>query len=84
MADSRLEDGVAAASEAFDKVRRTGREALEDSYESAREYGEKSLDFASQASESLLDFVKREPLLAVAGAFLVGYVAAQVLRRISR
>ncbi|HVA77282.1 MAG TPA: hypothetical protein VNF27_05275 [Candidatus Binataceae bacterium] len=84
MSNSRLEDGVAAASEAFDNARKAGREALEEGVESAREYGEKSLDYASQASESLLDFVKREPLLAVAGAFLVGYIAAQVLRRISR
>ncbi|MGB6553957.1 MAG: hypothetical protein WBE78_10720 [Candidatus Binataceae bacterium] len=83
MVDSKLEDGIAAGSEAFDNVRKAGREALEDGYESVREYGEKSLDYASQAGEGLLDFVKREPLLAVAGAFLVGYVAAQIIRRIS-
>ena len=83
MADNKLEDGIAAGSEAFENARKAGREALDNGYESVREYGEKSLEYASQAGEGLLDFVKREPLFAVAGAFLVGYVAAQVIRRIS-
>lgn len=83
MVDSKLEDGIAAGSDAFESARKAGREAFENGYESAREYGEKSLEYASQAGEGILDFVKREPLLAVAGAFLVGYVAAQIIRRIS-
>jgi hypothetical protein len=83
MAESKLEDGIQAGTDAYDNARKAGREALDSGYESVREYGEKSLEYASQAGEGLLDFVKREPLLAVAGAFLVGYVAAQVIRRLS-
>lgn len=83
MVDSKLEEGIAAGSDAIENARKAGRDALENGYESVREYGEKSLEYASQAGEGLLDFVKREPLLAVAGAFLVGYVAAQIIRRIS-
>lgn len=83
MEDNKLEDGLAAGTEAFGNARKAGRAALEGGYDSMREYGEKSLDYASQAGENMLDFVKREPLLAIAGAFLVGYVAAQVIRRIS-
>jgi hypothetical protein len=84
MPATNLEDGIAAASEAFDSASKSGREALAEGLDSACEYGAKSLDFVGQASEGLLDFIKREPLLAVAGAFIVGYVAAQVIRRISR
>jgi len=29
------------------------------------------------------DFVRREPWLAVAAAFAIGYVAAQIIRRVS-
>lgn len=83
MADTTLDNGVAAASDTLNNVRKASHDALSDTLDSAREYGAKSLDLVGQASEGLLDFVKREPLLAVAGAFLVGYVAAQVIRRIS-
>ena len=38
---------------------------------------EQDLDFG------LGDFVRREPWLALAAAFLVGYVAAQIMRRVS-
>jgi ElaB/YqjD/DUF883 family membrane-anchored ribosome-binding protein len=31
----------------------------------------------------LRDFVRREPWLAIAAAFTVGYVAAQIVRRIA-
>ncbi|MGH7779828.1 MAG: hypothetical protein ACREQR_08370 [Candidatus Binataceae bacterium] len=83
MEDNKLEGGLAAGAEALGNARKAGRAALENGYDSMREYGEKSLDYASRAGENMLDFVKREPLLAIAGAFLVGYVAAQVIRRIS-
>jgi ElaB/YqjD/DUF883 family membrane-anchored ribosome-binding protein len=31
----------------------------------------------------LRDFVRREPWLAIAAAFAIGYVAAQIIRRVS-
>lgn len=81
MADTNRIRDLDSAAEAVQNAAETGRQALEDGYESVREYGEKSLDYVSQLGGGLTDFVKREPLLAVGVAFVVGYVAAQLLRR---
>ncbi len=85
--DKEGNSGTASATQAG----RAGYHALEEGYERAREYGERareygerSLDYVGQAGQGLTEFVRREPLIAVAGAFLVGYLAAQILRRVSR
>jgi hypothetical protein len=81
MTDTKLHDADSAA----DTVRNAaaaGREALGEGYDNLREYGEKSLSYAGRLSGDLIEFVKREPLIAVGAAFLVGYVAAQVFRRL--
>jgi len=61
----------------------TAREAMDSGYESAREYANKGLNYAGDMSDSLADFVQRQPWVALAGAFVVGYVAAKALRQIS-
>jgi ElaB/YqjD/DUF883 family membrane-anchored ribosome-binding protein len=56
----------------------TAGQAVKDGYQAAQQYvREKGLDF------DLRDFVRREPWIAVAGAFAIGYVAAQIIRRVS-
>jgi hypothetical protein len=65
--------------EAIDK----GREAVDKGYEQARDYVSKGMDYAGEVSEGLTDFVQRQPWLALVGAFVVGYIAARTLRRIS-
>jgi len=53
-------------------------QTVKDGYEAAQQYAhEKGLDF------DLRDFVRREPWIAIAAAFAIGYVAAQVIRRVS-
>jgi ElaB/YqjD/DUF883 family membrane-anchored ribosome-binding protein len=53
-----------------------GSQAVKDGYEAAQQYlKKKGLDF------DLGDFVRREPWIAVAGAFAIGYVVAQIVRR---
>jgi ElaB/YqjD/DUF883 family membrane-anchored ribosome-binding protein len=53
-----------------------GSQAVKDGYEAAQHYLKKNgLDF------DLGDFVRREPWIAVAGAFAIGYVVAQMVRR---
>jgi len=53
-----------------------GSQAVKEGYEAAQQYLEKKgLDF------DLGDFVRREPWIAVAGAFAIGYVVAQLVRR---
>ncbi len=83
MDNESLEGARNAASDALHEARRRGRRMMEDSYDTVREYGDRSLEYASELSETLTSFVKRDPLIAVAGAFLVGYIAAHLLRRLS-
>jgi ElaB/YqjD/DUF883 family membrane-anchored ribosome-binding protein len=52
--------------------------SLKNGYDAAQKYAENS-EFGSQLS----DFVLREPWMAVAAAFAIGYVAAHLMKRIS-
>jgi hypothetical protein len=81
MAETRPDDADGAA-ERVQNAAAAGRKALEEGYDNLREYGEKSLNYAGRLTGDLVEFVKREPLIAVGAAFLVGYVAAQVFRRL--
>ena len=81
MAEARNSPDFDSAAEAIQNAATAGRRALEEGLDEAREYGEKSLDYLSNLREQLEGFVKRDPLLAVGAAFLVGYVAAQIFKR---
>jgi ElaB/YqjD/DUF883 family membrane-anchored ribosome-binding protein len=74
---------TAAAADTIEKAKDIGRDAVDKGYEGAREYASKGMDYAGEVSESLAEFVQRQPWVALAGAFVVGYVAAQALRRLS-
>ncbi|HVB55164.1 MAG TPA: hypothetical protein VNE63_01860 [Candidatus Acidoferrales bacterium] len=67
--------------QAMDQGRQAAEAAsqrVKDGYEAAQQYvQEKGLDF------DLRNFVRREPWLAIAAAFAIGYVAAQIIRRVS-
>lgn len=82
MADTNSIRDIDGAAEAVQRAGAAGRQALEERYETAREYGEKSLDLVGQLGDGLAEFVRREPLIAVGAAVLVGYLAAKVLRRL--
>ena len=84
MAESLVERGLDAANETMERAVEAGRKRFKHSFRSVRKYGQKSRAYADETRETLVDFVKREPLVAIAGAFIVGYVAAQLLRRIPR
>jgi ElaB/YqjD/DUF883 family membrane-anchored ribosome-binding protein len=52
--------------------------AVKDGYDTAQQYiKDKAVDL------DLTGFVRREPWLAIAAAFTIGYVAAQIVRRVS-
>ena len=74
---------VAAAAETIEKVKDLGSEALDNGYENARDYVAKGLDYANEVSDELTEFARRQPWLALAGAFALGYVAAKALRSLS-
>jgi hypothetical protein len=67
--------------ETMDQGRQTAdhaSQAAKDGYQAARQYAKgMGLDF------DLPDFVRREPWIAVAAAFAIGYVAAQIIRRVA-
>ncbi|HKV54310.1 MAG TPA: hypothetical protein VJN94_06675 [Candidatus Binataceae bacterium] len=60
-----------------------GREAAEQGYETVKNYADKSADVIGDVSASLDQFVRREPWLGLVAAFAVGYLAAQIVRRMS-
>jgi ElaB/YqjD/DUF883 family membrane-anchored ribosome-binding protein len=61
----------------MDDVIDSGREKLNDIAEQGR-------DYISSANSFLADFVREEPLIAIASAFAVGYIAARVLNYVTR
>ena len=54
-----------------------GREKLND-------MAEQGMDYISSANSFLTEFIRDEPLIAIASAFAVGYVAARVLNYVTR
>jgi ElaB/YqjD/DUF883 family membrane-anchored ribosome-binding protein len=67
------------ASDTMESARNLGHEALEKGYDNAREYVNRGMDLA----DNVADFVQQQPWLALASAFVVGYVAAKALRHLS-
>jgi ElaB/YqjD/DUF883 family membrane-anchored ribosome-binding protein len=74
-------EDVASSTVPLDQGRKTVEKAgqvLKDGYKAAQQYAEdKGLNL------NLGDLVRREPWLAVAAAFAIGYVAAAAIRRVS-
>ena len=81
MANDTVHDASDKASDAINKAADLGASVLEDGYESARVYADKGLDYVGDLTERVSGFVQRDPWIAVAGAFAIGYVAAHLLRR---
>ena len=73
-ANSTVRSAMDQGRQAADKA----SQAVKDGYDAAQQFvKDKGVDLA------LRDFVRREPWLAIAAAFAVGYVAAQIVRRVS-
>ncbi len=60
-----------------------GREAVEQGYEAIKSYAKKGVDILNDVSGDLDQFTRREPWLGLIAAFAIGYLAAQIVRRIS-
>jgi ElaB/YqjD/DUF883 family membrane-anchored ribosome-binding protein len=54
-----------------------GREKLND-------IADRGMEYVSSANSFLTDFIREEPLIAIASAFAVGYVAARILNHLTR
>ena len=57
---------------------------IEEGRERLNEFSEKGMDYVASANSFLTDFIREEPLIAIASAFAVGYVAARILSHLSR
>lgn len=77
-----MNDRIEEAGEAIRKAASAGERALEEGYETVREYGGRSIGYVEEIGDGLAGFVRREPLIAVGAALLIGYLAAQLLRRV--
>jgi hypothetical protein len=62
---------------------RDGIRAAKEGLDHAQEHLGDGLDYVRELSGSLNDFVVRQPFIAIAGAFVIGYLAARMLRRVS-
>jgi hypothetical protein len=83
MQETKTNGMTAAVSDTIDTVKDAGRDAIEKGYEGAREYAAAGLNYAEEASDGLIEFAKRQPLIALAGAFAFGYFVATTLRKLS-
>jgi ElaB/YqjD/DUF883 family membrane-anchored ribosome-binding protein len=72
-----------AARDTMEEARNIGRDAIEKGYDNTREYVSKGMDYASEISDGLTKFVQGQPWIALAGAFVIGYVAAKAFRQFS-
>jgi ElaB/YqjD/DUF883 family membrane-anchored ribosome-binding protein len=73
--------GNSAARETIDRTQETldnASQTIKETYEAAQKYAKNS-----EVGSQLRDFVEREPWIAIATAFAIGYVAAQIVKRIS-
>jgi hypothetical protein len=85
MRDSNYEEVTSGVREALDQIGVSSRRLFDEVVKSAGQYGRDSLDYAAGGlGSNLMDAVKREPMVAIAGAFAVGFLAAKFLRRVSR
>lgn len=57
---------------------------IEEGREKFNVAAEKGMDYVASANSFLTDFIREEPLIAIASAFAVGYVAARILSHLSR
>jgi hypothetical protein len=76
-------DMGSAAADKIDQAKDMGRDAFDKGVEGAREYASKGMEYSGELKESLTEFAQRQPWIALAGAFVIGYVAARALRRFS-
>ena len=79
--DSTADEEKAHESDGGDKLHEFADEGYEAARRLAADAYEKAQKYAEELEADVRSYVRREPLKAVAIAFVVGYVAARLLRR---
>lgn len=92
-----LNNSIQNTSDTIEKVAQRGGAALKEGMNAARdgldgakqgldyaqEHVNDGVDYVLEMIRSVNEMVARQPLLAVGGAFLIGYIAARLMRRVS-
>ncbi|HZP46005.1 MAG TPA: hypothetical protein VFB15_10180 [Candidatus Binataceae bacterium] len=58
-------------------------QAANQGYDMARDYADRGMSFMQDATRDLREFARREPWLALAASFAIGYMVAKMMRRVS-
>jgi len=56
---------------------------IDEGREKIKDFAEIGMEYVTSANSALTDFVRDEPLIAIASAFAVGYIAARILNRVT-
>ncbi|MGD0120006.1 MAG: hypothetical protein ABSD30_18205 [Candidatus Binatus sp.] len=56
---------------------------IDEGREKINDFAEMGMEYVSSANSALTDFVRDEPLIAIASAFAIGYIAARILNRVT-
>ena len=81
MAGEALRNVSEKTSEILGKAADVGEPVVNGGYEAAREYADTGVEYLGDLTKEVSRFVKREPWMAVGGAFIIGYFVAHMLRR---
>jgi hypothetical protein len=57
---------------------------IEEGREKLSDVAEKGMEYVSSTNSFLTSFIRDEPLIAIASALAVGYVAARILNQVTR
>lgn len=80
--DAARKQGKAFLKQGVDAARQ-GVSAAREGLQYAQEHLGDGVDVVKTMANTVSEFVHEQPLIAVAGAFLIGYMAARLMRRIS-
>jgi ElaB/YqjD/DUF883 family membrane-anchored ribosome-binding protein len=73
-----LSDRADRLTEKAERAFESGRQAFHD----VRDIAQRSRGYLNDTTNNLTKFVRRDPLLAMASAFAVGFFAAQIVKRL--
>lgn len=76
------DSGSAALKQGVDAAL-NGLDSAKEAIDHAQEHVNDGVDYVMEIIRRVNDVVTRQPLLAVGGAFLIGYIAARLMRRVS-
>lgn len=81
--DRIVDDGRDQVNKYGDRGREKLSEYAEQGSEKLSEMADRGMQYLNSANSVLSHFIREEPVLAIAGAFGIGYIAARILKKVS-